>query len=120
MTDAVTKWMTAYRAAWDSNDPDDIAALFTEEASYYFEPFQEPFRGRDAIVEEWLKRADQPGDTTFTWHPVVETDDVWIVQGVTVYSTITYSNLWIIRHDADGRASEFTEWWMDQSKAADG
>jgi hypothetical protein len=24
----------------------------------------------------------------------------------------TYSNLWVIRLDAEGRCTEFTEWWM--------
>jgi hypothetical protein len=24
----------------------------------------------------------------------------------------TYSNLWVIRLDADGRCAEFAEWWM--------
>jgi hypothetical protein len=24
----------------------------------------------------------------------------------------SYSNLWIIRLDAEGRCTEFTEWWM--------
>ena len=26
----------------------------------------------------------------------------------------TYSNLWVIRFAPDGRAREFTEWWMKQ------
>ena len=24
----------------------------------------------------------------------------------------TYSNLWVVRLDAEGRCTEFTEWWM--------
>jgi hypothetical protein len=31
----------------------------------------------------------------------------------------TYSNLWVIRLDAEGRARAFTEWWMDQSDSSD-
>ncbi len=108
--------MSAYRRAWESNAPDDIAALFTEDAKYFDEPFTDPHVGRDAIVTSWLERQDAPGSTTFTWSPVVVTPDVAIVQGETVYSTVTFSNLWVIRLAADGRATEFTEWWMDQSK----
>jgi ketosteroid isomerase-like protein len=117
MTDVLTKWVTDYRAAWDSNDPDDIAALFTEDALYYTEPFTEPSRGREAIVQNWLDNADQPGDTTFEWKPVVETDEVGIIQAVTSYPHTIYSNLWVIRFDDDGRATEFTDWWMEQGKA---
>jgi hypothetical protein len=37
------------------------------------------------------------------------------VEGVTDYHDgPTYSNLWVIRLAADGRAEEFTEWWMEQ------
>jgi hypothetical protein len=49
----------------------------------------------------------------FEWRPVAVTDDVAIVQGTTMYPTETYSNLWVIRLDADGRCREYTEWWME-------
>jgi type II secretory pathway pseudopilin PulG len=46
--------------------------------------------------------------------------DVAAVQGETVDRTTpqTSSNLWIIRLDAEGRCTEFTEWWM-QHPASD-
>jgi ketosteroid isomerase-like protein len=117
---AVSDWMSGYRKAWESNDPADIGALFTDDALYYFEPFSEPNRGRDAIVAAWLAREDAMGTTTFAWSPLATTDDVAIVTGETDYGDIRYSNLWVIRLAADGRATEFTEWWMDQSKPSGG
>ena len=27
-----------------------------------------------------------------------------------------FSNLWVIRFDADGRCIEFTEWWMERDR----
>jgi SnoaL-like domain len=116
MTDVVDKWITAYRAAWESNDPGDIGALFTDGALYYNEPFSEPARGRDAIVARWLERQDDPGTTTFTWKLLSEVDGLAFVQGETDYGVAKYSNLWVIRFAATGEATEFTEWWMDQSK----
>jgi SnoaL-like domain len=116
MTDVVDKWITAYRAAWESNDPGDIGALFTEGALYYNEPFTQPARGRDAIVARWLERQDDPGTTTFTWKLLSEVDDLAFAQGETDYGVAKYSNLWVIRFAATGEATEFTEWWMDQSK----
>jgi ketosteroid isomerase-like protein len=113
---ALTKWMTDYRAAWESADPNEIKALFTEDALYYTDPFVEPMRGWDEIVELWAKRADAPGTTTFTWSPFVITDELAIITGETDYGSIKYSNLWVIRFAPDGRATEFTEWWMDQGK----
>ena len=107
-------WVDAYVRAWNSNDPAAIGALFAPDAAYYTEPHRPPWRGRDEIVRRWLDRKDEPGDTGFRWHPVAVTQDVAVVQGETVYRTTsqTYSNLWIIRFDAEGRCTEFTEWWM--------
>src|SRR4051812_9735008 len=116
MTDleAVTGWVEGYIRAWNSNDPEQIAALFAEDAAYHPAPFGDPWRGRDAIVAEWLARKDPAGDTTFTWVPVTVSPDLSIVQGVTTYPAKTYSNLWLIRLDTVGQCREFTEWWMRQ------
>ncbi|WP_411720879.1 nuclear transport factor 2 family protein [Mycetocola sp.] len=115
--DDPTTWMQAYERAWESNEPADIRALFTDDASYYTEPWIEPWRGVDAIVEGWLERKDEPGNHTFEWFTLVATDEVWVIQGTTAYTGgRTYSNLWAIRPGPDGRAAEFTEWWMDQSR----
>jgi hypothetical protein len=78
------------------------------------EPDSPPWQGRDEIVRRWLDRKDAPGETQFRWHPIAVRQDVAVVQGETVYRTTsqTYSNLWVIRLDAEGRCTEFTEWWM--------
>ena len=41
------------------------------------------------------------------------------MQGETVYRNPprTYTNLWVIRLDAEGRCTEFTEWWMQRPDA---
>ena len=114
--DAVTAWITKYQAAWTSNDPEQIAGLFAEDAEYFPEPFAAPWRGRAEIVEKWLARKDDAGTWTFAWHPLVVTDDLAVIEGETVYPTVRYSNLWVLRLDHLGRARHFTEWWMDQSK----
>lgn len=119
MRETLTDWIEAYRRAWESNDPADITALFSETAEYRTEPFAEPWRGHDGIVAGWLEAADEPGETTFQWSPLVATTELAIVQGTTVYGSreLTYSNLWVIRFAPDGRASRFTEWWMEQGLA---
>jgi ketosteroid isomerase-like protein len=119
-TAALQVWMSGYREAWESNDPAEIGNLFTDDALYYNEPFSPPARGREAIIRMWLEREDAAGTTTFTWGPVVVTDDLAIVQGETDYGTVKFSNLWVIRFGEDGRATEFTEWWMDQAKPSSG
>lgn len=106
-------WIDGYVRAWNSNDPDDIAALFTDDAAYYTEPYRAPWQGRDQIVTNWLADKDEPGEATFTWQPVAVTGEVAVVHGTTVYPDKTYSNMWVIRLVPDGRCREFTEWWME-------
>jgi ketosteroid isomerase-like protein len=124
--DTVASWMAGYIRAWESNDPADIRALFTDDALYYSAPFEPPRVGREAIVAGWLEDRDEPEDHTFSWSTAGVDGDLAFVQGETAYrqnaeAGRTYSNLWVIRFAADGRATSFTEWYMRQGAAgADG
>ncbi len=114
--DAVTAWVTNYRKAWESNDPGDIAGLFAEDAAYFPEPYAKPWLGRETIIAEWQKIKDEPGTTTFQWHPLIVTDDLALIEATTTYPDDTYSNLWVLRLDNLGQARQFTEWWMKHPK----
>lgn len=114
--DAVTAWVDNYRKAWESNDPADIGDLFAEDAAYFTEPFAKPWLGRDKIVAKWLKHKDDPGTTTFEWHPLLVTEDLAIIEATTTYPKETFSNLWVLRLDNLGQARQFTEWWMQHPK----
>ena len=62
----------------------------------------------------WFIGPSSCWEAEFRWHLVAVTPDVAFVQGETIYRTPrhTYSNLWVIRLDTEGRCTEFTEWWM--------
>jgi hypothetical protein len=110
--DAVSAWIARYRTAWESNAPADIGGLFAETGEYFTEPYAAPWRGREQIITGWLDHRDEPGETTFEWHPVSITDHIAIIQGETVYPDKTFSNLWLIRLDDVGQCLQFTEWYM--------
>ena len=113
------EWMHGYQRAWESNDPAEIGALFTEDALYYTAPSRAPWRGRAAIVQGWIGVGDRPGDATFEWTPVVQSGELAVVQGRTVYRNgDDFDNLWVIRFDDDGRCREFTEWYMRREGSA--
>jgi hypothetical protein len=116
MGDRFSNWVDRYRVAWESNDPDDIGSLFTDDALYYTEPYAEPKRGRNEIVEDWIARKDAPGDTEWSYEVIGRDGDLAFVQGTAVYKVDpprTYRNLWVFRLEGDA-CSEFTEWWMKQ------
>lgn len=113
-------WLQRYVGAWETNDPDEIGGLFTDDARYYTAPHREPWAGRDGIVEGWLARKDEPGDWGFRSEILAVCEDVGFIRGWTAYPQEghDYSNLWVIRLDTDGRCSEFVEWWMEVKKKA--
>ena len=113
-------WVAGYVRAWETNDPADIGRLFAEDSVYFTAPYRKPLRGRERIVADWIERQDEPGTWTFTYEIHAVCDDLGFVQGRTEYAgtaddpATTFSNLWEIRLDADGRCTSFTEWWMEQ------
>jgi ketosteroid isomerase-like protein len=121
MTDTahVQEWLAGYRRAWESNDEPDIRALFTDDAQYADTPWEEPRRGADAIVANWLEHRDEPGDTTFQVRSIHLDGDTAFVQAVSDYVKAgkVYDNLWVIGFAPDGRARSFTEWYMARPQA---
>jgi ketosteroid isomerase-like protein len=114
-TQTVQDWVDGYRRAWESNDEGDIRALFTDDATYRFHPYDDdPESGVDAIVTTWLRNRDEPGDVTFEVRAINVDGDTAFVQAVTDYVKRgdVYDNLWVVELAADGRARAFTEWYM--------
>jgi ketosteroid isomerase-like protein len=115
------RWIDAYVEAWQSNDPEGVAALFTPDGVYRFEPW-ETWDGREQIVAGWLEHADAPGDAFFQWWHLARDGDLWIVEAKTDYVRLgnRYSNLWLIELDDEGRARGFIEWWKQLPDDAGG
>lgn len=115
-------WFRRYRVAWESNAPDDIRGLFTPDAVYRARPEDpEAWEGHDAILDGWLDNADQPGETDFEWRLLAIDGDLAIARCVTTYHDdppVTYDNLFVVRLAGDGRATEFTDWWIERKDAA--
>ena len=117
---ALEEWVAGYRRAWASDDPSDIAALFTEDATYSPSPFSETWRGRDAIVAEWIQRGDSGAEWAFEHEILAADGPVGVIQGLTTYGATdktpetVYGNILIVSLAPDGRATSFGEWWMQR------
>ena len=118
----VERWLERYRAAWTTDDPQDIAALFTEDATYAPRAFGKPWEGREAIVAKWIEHGDSEDRWQFESEILAVEGDTAVVRGLTTYPAHdnepeeVYSNIWVIRLAPDGRASSFAEWWMQRPK----
>lgn len=125
--DHVSSWLADYVAAWKSYDRDAIAALFSDDVSYRYHPYDEPIRGRDAVVASWLGEGDHagassrdaPGTYEAEYRPVAVDGDVAVAIGASRYTdpVAIYDNCFVIHFDRDGRCREFTEWFVQRPGA---
>lgn len=119
--DDVQRWLDAYVDAWRSYDPTAIAALFSDDATYAYQPYREPVRGRDAIVADWLESPDAAGSWDASYEAYAADGDRAVAVGQSKYFengklTTLYYNVWLLRFDADGRCTEFVEYWREHPK----
>jgi SnoaL-like protein len=112
----VQAWLDAYVAAWRSYDADAIGELFSAAAEYRYHPYDDaPLSGRDAIVADWRKDPDEPGSWEAAYEVLMVDGDRAVATGETRYANgRTFSNLFVLAFDGDGRCREFTEWYMEQ------
>jgi len=114
--DDVQAWLDAYVEAWRSYDPDAISALFAEDATYAYHPYDEGdevVRGREAIVSSWIKDRDEPGTWRANYRSLVIEGKRAVAEGTTSYANgDVYWNLWTLCFDNDNRCTEFVEWYM--------
>jgi ketosteroid isomerase-like protein len=123
----VSSWLDDYVRAWKTYDRDAINALFSDDVSYRYHPYDEPIRGREAVVSSWLGESgaegapdrDEPGTYEAGYVPVAVDGDVAVAAGVSTYRAAVdgpvrevYDNCFVMRFDSDGRCCEFTEWYM--------
>ena len=63
--------MEDYRRAWERRNAELLLTLFTEDATYHENPFNEPLAGHGAIREYWQRVVmKNQKDIRFRWRPV--------------------------------------------------
>ena len=122
----VQAWLDAYERAWETYDADQIAALFSEDAEYRWHPYDEPEKGREAIVHAWLNPGgnassrDEPGTYLGEYRPYAVDGNRAVAIGTSTYWTDAsrskvdrlYYNNWLLEFDDDGKCSSFIEYYM--------
>ena len=124
--DDVQDWLDRYIAAWLTYDPAAIGALFAENAEYRYHPWDEPIRGRAAIVSDWVEpdgnasTRDEPDSWDARYEPyIVEGRRAvavgwsrYLAQGETPEKL--YHNVYLLEFDGEGRCRSFIEYFVEQ------
>lgn len=125
--ESAQRWLNRYIEAWLSYDPDEVAALFSEDVTYRYHPYDEPVVGRQAVVSSWLAEdasdgastRDAPGTYDAAYSPVAIDGDTVVATGTSRYRDVPdgpvvriYENCFILRFDGEGRCRDFTEYYI--------
>jgi len=127
-------WLDRYVAAWKSYDAAEIGALFSESAEYRYHPWDEPVRGRTAIVADWVEPEgdasgrDEPGTYDAEYRPwAIDADHVVAIGTSTYFADATrstvrrvFSNVFLMDFDPDGRCRSFTELFIEHPQGVTG
>ena len=123
----VQAWLDAYVQAWKTYDKEAIGNLFSEDATYSYDPYSVPIRGRAAIVYSWLEQPDSPGTYDGHYEPLLIEGDQAVANGRSRYfeqdgSTLKaeWDNLFVLRFDSEGRCKEYREWYMPRPDGQNG
>jgi hypothetical protein len=114
----VDRWLERYVAAWTSGERAEIEALFRPDARYRYHAYDEPVVGGPAIADSWLEEPDEPGSFDASYECFAADGDAAVAVGTSTYFGAdegvdrVYDNVFLLRFDAEGRCSDFTEWYV--------
>jgi hypothetical protein len=117
--DDLGAWLDRYFAAWASNDADDIAPLFTEDAVYSYTPFRAETRGREAIVREWVE-GGLGSDFAWRHEPLAVTGKRGIAHWAVSFrdaanALVELDGIFVVDFADDGRCREHREWYVTRT-----
>jgi ketosteroid isomerase-like protein len=123
--DELDRWLGVYGRAWERKDVDAFAGCFTADAVYAWGPWAEPLRGHDAIRAATERAIDTQEDIQFGHEPLAITHDGrgiarwWVSTRIPGEDRIEENEgIFLVTLDADGKCTEFREWFNSRVHAA--
>ena len=109
------EWLAAYRKAWIDRDPDAAATLFTEDATYQEQPYEDAFAGPDGVRDYWTRvTATQENVEVVYGTPVTVGDRTaveWWVTTTNAGTDITLAGEFMLTFDSSGLCKSLREYW---------
>lgn len=113
--DQVKEWADSYRIAWEEADSEAVASLFTEDASYRSNIYEEPHLERSGVVEYWTGVTSMQSDVAVRMgEPIVAGDradvEFWTTMSVE-NAPVTLAGCLLLRFAEDGLCADLREYW---------
>jgi ketosteroid isomerase-like protein len=116
--DELDRWLDVYGRAWERQDVDAFVACFVEDAVYHWGPWDAPLRGHAEIRARTEQAIGEQDDIRFGHEPLSITPDGrgiarwWVSTRDPGTGDIEENEgIFLVTLDADGRCTEFREWW---------
>ena len=116
-TAAVQNWMEGYKEAWETFDADKVVQLFTENAIYNDQPYEDPHLGRTGIHKYWSDITTDQKDVEFTYDVLAVTGNTGIAYWHSEFTSrstgagITLDGMFVLDFANDGLCQNLREWW---------
>jgi mannose-6-phosphate isomerase-like protein (cupin superfamily) len=112
--DRFLAWLDGYERAWRTAGTEGLRELFSEDAEYLESPYEKPHVGLASLGAMWDDGRDGPDEAFSMAREVVSVSgDTGVARVLIRYGDPVrqeYTDLWVVRFDASGRAVRFEEW----------
>jgi hypothetical protein len=109
------QWLDAYREAWIGRDPDAAAALFTEDATYAEQPYDDAFVGRQGVHDYWAGVTATQANIAIKYGTPITVGNRTAVEWWTTLENggvpVTLAGAFILTFDTSGLCSTLREYW---------
>ena len=113
----MSNWIAALGKAWEARDAETFSALFTDEADYYWTPFEAPKRGRREIAGAFTDAVSTQRGIRFGFELLDANAEYGLAHWWCAYerettgAAVQIDGIMQVWLDRDGRCVEFREWW---------
>ena len=111
-----TQWLDAYRKAWVERDADAAAALFTDDATYAEQPYQDAFAGAAGVREYWARVTATQSNIEIRYGKPITVGNRTAVEWWTTLENggapITLAGSFMLTLDASGLCRTLREYWQ--------
>ena len=110
-------WLDSYGRAWENRDDKAFAGLFSDNASYYANPFSEPLNGRSAILDYWSNVICTQEQIQFNYEVLAVTQESGIAHWwasfahVPSKTKVKLDGIFIISLNSGNCCDNFRQWW---------